>query len=339
VKLLTPPGIAGIAVLRATAEERSRLAAMLRGPNGAPPVFAPGSPPRRATLHVGDATIDDVLVVDRGPAGLEVHLHGAPAILDALRTVFAIDDAAPRSAAERLLWHAMSPGQLQLAIEQMAFHVDEFLRELATLPHERRRERVDAALARSRIALAHVEPQRLVLVGSQNAGKSSLLNALVLRERVLAGPVPGLTRDPVAEIAVLDGYPVEIVDTAGEGPTTSAADTHALAMARAVRDGATTLLVVDASVGPTDVDRRLAADAALVVANKSDLPPAPWPDDLRLDLVVSCRVDEPGRLRRDIGRLVRERRGLPPCGAVGGFAPLSREDVERIRTAAVGPLA
>ena len=330
MNLLTPPGAAGIAVLRAGAEERALLRTLLHGPNAAPPRLEPGSPPSRAELRIGGVAVDDVLVIDRGAAGLEIHVHGAPAIVDALRTVFDVRVAAPDSAAERLLWHAMSHGQLALAHEQMAVDFDAFLRGVAVAPLPRQRQQIHAAVRRSRIALAHTEPQRLVLVGAQNAGKSSLLNTLLLRERVLAGPQPGLTRDPVAEIAVLDEYPYEIVDTAGEGPTSSAADAQALAMAREARTGAMTVLVVDRAIGPTATDRRLAADAMVVIANKTDLPPGPWPADLPRDLDVSCRTDEPGRIRRELGRLLRERRGLPPAGPVAGPAALTRADAVRL---------
>lgn len=54
-----------------------------------------------------------------------------------------------------------------------------------------------------------------VLAGRVNAGKSSLLNALLGRERAIVSPEPGTTRDYIEESINLDGLPVRLVDTAG----------------------------------------------------------------------------------------------------------------------------
>jgi len=55
----------------------------------------------------------------------------------------------------------------------------------------------------------------VVLAGAVNAGKSSLLNALLGRERALVSDIPGTTRDFLEEPCDLDGLPVRLVDTAG----------------------------------------------------------------------------------------------------------------------------
>jgi len=55
----------------------------------------------------------------------------------------------------------------------------------------------------------------VVLAGATNAGKSTLFNTLVQRDRVLVSPIPGTTRDAVEEWVDLGGVPVKLVDTAG----------------------------------------------------------------------------------------------------------------------------
>src|ERR1700679_2928456 len=56
----------------------------------------------------------------------------------------------------------------------------------------------------------------LAIVGRPNAGKSSLFNRIVQRERAIVTAMPGTTRDLVTERVSLGGIPVELVDTAGQ---------------------------------------------------------------------------------------------------------------------------
>ena len=55
----------------------------------------------------------------------------------------------------------------------------------------------------------------LAIVGRPNAGKSSLFNRLLERERAIVTAQPGTTRDPISERLAIGGVPVELVDTAG----------------------------------------------------------------------------------------------------------------------------
>lgn len=59
------------------------------------------------------------------------------------------------------------------------------------------------------------EGARIALIGSPNVGKSSLLNALLLRDRAIVTPVPGTTRDTVEESISIEGIPAVLIDTAG----------------------------------------------------------------------------------------------------------------------------
>lgn len=56
---------------------------------------------------------------------------------------------------------------------------------------------------------------RAAILGEPNAGKSSLLNQLLGRERAIVSPIPGTTRDTIEETAVIRGLPIVFIDTAG----------------------------------------------------------------------------------------------------------------------------
>jgi len=331
VILLTPHGHGGIAVVAAaSAGERRALLACLRAADGGAVEVAPGEAPRRCALVLGGTVCDDVLVVDRA-SGLEVHLHGSPGLLDALAAQFGPLATRPPSAVERLLREALAPAQLDLALEQAEFEqtgrgFDAFLRAAAALPPAERARELANALRRSAVARALVRPQRVAIVGAQNAGKSTLFNRLLFTERALTGPLPGLTRDPLRERTTLSGYSYELIDTAGEGAVATPVDAAAQRLARAAAADALRLLVIDASTGPRAGDRASGARGApqtLVIANKSDLPAAPWPADLPCDLRLSCA--DPAQapaVRAAVGEALRRLRGLPAAGAVGGPAAL-----------------
>lgn len=76
-------------------------------------------------------------------------------------------------------------------------------------------QRIESLLERGRAAIALRHPQRVVLAGRPNAGKSTLFNALVGYERAIVSPQEGTTRDPVEETVMLGGYPFLVTDTAG----------------------------------------------------------------------------------------------------------------------------
>lgn len=76
-------------------------------------------------------------------------------------------------------------------------------------------QRVEELLKRSAWGRFLLTPRQIVLAGRPNVGKSSLLNALVGFERALVAPQAGTTRDVVGVSAVIDGWPVELRDTAG----------------------------------------------------------------------------------------------------------------------------
>ena len=124
----------------------------------------------------------------------------------------------------------------------------------------------------------------MAIVGRPNAGKSSLFNRLVERERAIVTATPGTTRDLVTERISLGGIPIELVDTAGLRETEDEAESHGVARTHsAMADADLVLLLLDATTAvdangtlqlPEDDARLLKSledRAPLVVVNKIDL--------------------------------------------------------------------
>ncbi|MGD0731060.1 MAG: tRNA uridine-5-carboxymethylaminomethyl(34) synthesis GTPase MnmE [Terracidiphilus sp.] len=116
----------------------------------------------------------------------------------------------------------------------------------------------------------------LAIVGRPNAGKSSLFNRLVERDRAIVTATPGTTRDLVTERISLDGIPLELVDTAGLREGLEEAERLGIARSReALADAALVLVVLDAMQPLNDEEHRLLEAVegrpALVVVNKCDL--------------------------------------------------------------------
>ena len=133
---------------------------------------------------------------------------------------------------------------------------------------------LEASFARGRIV--H-DGLTLAIVGRPNAGKSSLFNRLVERDRAIVTATPGTTRDLVTDRISLDGIPLELVDTAGLREAYEEAEQLGIARSReALADAALVLVVLDATQPLNDEERSLLnavaeGRPALVALNKSDL--------------------------------------------------------------------
>ncbi|HEY8204431.1 MAG TPA: tRNA uridine-5-carboxymethylaminomethyl(34) synthesis GTPase MnmE [Pyrinomonadaceae bacterium] len=117
----------------------------------------------------------------------------------------------------------------------------------------------------------------VALVGSPNAGKSSLFNTLLGHERAIVTEIPGTTRDTISEPIGIDGIPVRLIDTAGMRATTDQIESMGVERTRQVAADADLLVVVvDGSRPLTDEDqfviRHAASKSHILAANKSDLP-------------------------------------------------------------------
>ncbi len=142
---------------------------------------------------------------------------------------------------------------------------------------------LDALIAKiPKVDRNEIEPAvaSLAIIGRPNVGKSTLLNKLAGKQRVLVSESPGTTRDPINLVVDLDGEPFEIIDTAGIKRRSKIQDDieyYAVLRARDVlRQADVALLVIDSLEGATHQEQRLAEEIAasgsgvVVLLNKWD---------------------------------------------------------------------
>ena len=97
---------------------------------------------------------------------------------------------------------------------------------------------------------------RVVIAGRPNAGKSTLLNALVGRNRAIVSDIPGTTRDEIEAEAEIDGIRFRFVDTAGLREATDVIEAEGVRRARESAEAADLLIyVVDATTGSDEGER------------------------------------------------------------------------------------
>ncbi len=119
------------------------------------------------------------------------------------------------------------------------------------------------------------EGARVVILGRPNAGKSTLLNALLGFDRAIVSSTAGTTRDTLEEGYVLDGIPLRIIDTAGLRETDCEIEAEGVRRAEAHgQEAHLSVYLIDASEPLHEEDRarleKLDPEKSVVVLNKVD---------------------------------------------------------------------
>ncbi|MDQ5941136.1 MAG: tRNA modification GTPase, partial [Candidatus Dependentiae bacterium] len=241
---------------------------------------------------------------------------------------------APSAAAAKL-----SLAQLEGSLSRVVFQIEEQLFGLAVMIEASfefsEEEHIDLdfdAIVRGRLAellqfiatidagegLQHIrEGVKVALVGTVNAGKSTLLNALVGRNRAIVSDRPGTTRDSIEAGVTMGGYALTYVDTAGLRETVDAIEQEGISRSRsAAAEADLILLVCDGSAAlPPDVlaEYKVLLEQysrrAVVVLTKADQGQAPsWvPADHAAVLSISAHTGQGvGELRETIFGRVKE---------------------------------
>lgn len=158
----------------------------------------------------------------------------------------------------------------------------------------------------------------LCIVGPPNAGKSSLMNALLEQERAIVTPIAGTTRDLLHEEMTLGGLHFNLTDTAGIRETEELVEKEGILRSKKALEGADLiLLVIDAAKKIGQEERylfdTLPPQKTIVVWNKIDLPahsvcPTPFSYEVSLSAKKGSGLEQ---LKKSIDRLIWSR-GAPP---------------------------
>ena len=150
-----------------------------------------------------------------------------------------------------------------------------------------------ALLKTARLGKILREGSRVAIIGPPNAGKSSLLNVLLGKQRAIVTPHPGTTRDTLEEKLNFDGLKVVVTDTAGLRESQDPVEQIGVLRAReAARDADHVWLVYDSVQGWSSELEQLLSEVGqirTIIANKVDLPGLPVQADA---LRISCETGE-----------------------------------------------
>lgn len=112
----------------------------------------------------------------------------------------------------------------------------------------------------------------VAIVGATNAGKSTLLNALVGEQRAIVSDIHGTTRDTIEDTITIDGILFRFIDTAGIRETADTIEKMGIERSlKAMRDAAIILHVVDGTTTEQDYLESMPDKYCLTIINKADL--------------------------------------------------------------------
>ena len=115
----------------------------------------------------------------------------------------------------------------------------------------------------------------VAIIGRPNAGKSSLLNAILKEERAIVTDIEGTTRDTIEEFIQIEGIPVKIIDTAGIRETDNTVEKIGITKSvEAAKNADLIIAIIDASkkleVEDREIIKLLEEKKGIILLNKSD---------------------------------------------------------------------
>lgn len=176
-------------------------------------------------------------------------------------------------------------------------------------------EQIHSLVATQPAAILARDGAVVVLAGPPNAGKSSLLNAMVGEARMIVSDEPGTTRDAVEVLLDLDPWPVRLVDTAGLRTSTGSVERLGIEVSERYLKAADAIVAcAETEEALLEIERRIGelSTAPIVrVLTKSDLHPGARGQDLAAHHVSAVSGDGLTGLQSHIAEIVAARAGQP----------------------------
>ena len=356
VSLLTPAGRGAIATIAVVGSGAVELVSRFFQPIG--PRSLSAAPIRQIIVGHwrGDSDqLEEVVVARCQEATVEIHCHGgseaSSAIIASLREAGAtetsatswlqdhVPDPLSRAAWEALI-HARTERVAGILLDQWRGALPSAIRSIHDSLHMQPAdlsspiEKVARLLQLADLGLHLTKPWRVVLAGAPNVGKSSLVNALVGYERSIVLDQPGTTRDVLSASTALDGWPVELLDTAGDRESVDLVEQEGTRRAwQQVREADLAVIVVDSRehAGRSVHPFQQMARKSLLVANKVDL--APSRAEIPPQYITTSAVTGEGldKLAREITRLLIPSR--PEPGEAVPFTPEQCNILDKVHSA------
>ncbi len=310
---------------------------------------------------------EDLVVCRRSGTRVEIHCHGGTQSsaqivadliaagckeIDRLEWLRLEIDCPIRAAAQLALAQATTVRTASILLDQydgaLRRAIESIIADLEANRVEEARSRVQELLEFADFGLHLTRPWQVAIAGQPNVGKSSLINALVGFQRAIVFDQPGTTRDVVTATTAIDGWPVQLSDTAGLHDTADTIESAGIELARQRLAAADLIVwVLDARDVAADepnaawelairqsseVGLPLAKERVLLVANKYDLSELQADEDL--SLVATCALTGLG-----IKSLIRSvsMRLVPEAPAAGSPVLFAREQTDLLEKSVSAP--